>query len=52
MKLLVEAGADLNYVNEEGKTALDIVSGFDQGDADCSGIVDLLRQKGAYKSEL
>jgi hypothetical protein len=53
VKLLVEAGAALDYVNEEGKTALDIVLGFDQEEADCKAIVDLLTSKGAKKkSEL
>ena len=51
--MLIEAGADLNYRNEEGETALDIVSAFDQADSDCRDITNLIKEKGGkVKGEL
>mmetsp|Transcript_13465 Transcript_13465/g.33870 ORF Transcript_13465/g.33870 Transcript_13465/m.33870 type:complete len:188 (+) Transcript_13465:120-683(+) len=47
VKILLDNGADINFVNEEKETALDIVSKFESDRPDCTNLLKLLQDKGA-----
>uniref|UniRef100_A0A6U5BX00 Uncharacterized protein n=1 Tax=Hemiselmis andersenii TaxID=464988 RepID=A0A6U5BX00_HEMAN len=47
VQILLDSGADVNFVNEVKETALDIVTNFESDKPDCVALLKLLKDRGA-----